>query len=69
MPLTEIHPEYFKIPSADQSKVKELYENLLENNEDIESAEKDLKKEDDTIKDEDSQNVDIQSSKIKINNP
>ncbi len=69
LPLTEIHPEYFKIPSADQGKVKQLYENLLENNEDIESAEKDLKKEDETIKDEDSQNADIQSSKIKIKNP
>ena len=26
LPLTEIHPDYFKIPSADESKLKELIE-------------------------------------------
>ena len=24
LPLTEIHPDYFKIPSADESKLKEM---------------------------------------------
>ena len=26
LPLTEIHPDYFKIPTADESKLKELLE-------------------------------------------
>ena len=26
LPLTEIHPDYFKIPSADQNKLEELIE-------------------------------------------
>ncbi len=26
LPLTEIHPDYFKIPSADENKLKELIE-------------------------------------------
>ena len=28
LPLTEIHPDYFKIPSADQEDVKKLYDQL-----------------------------------------
>ena len=33
LPLTEIHPDYFKIPSADKEEVKKLYDKLTENNE------------------------------------
>ena len=41
LPLTEIHPDYFKIPSADESKLKELLEKQstddeLEDNDDTE---------------------------------
>ena len=25
LPLTEIHPDYFKIPAADEDKIKKLY--------------------------------------------
>ena len=32
LPLTEIHPDYFKIPSADKDEVKKLYDKLTENN-------------------------------------
>ncbi len=42
LPLTEIHPDYFKIPAADEKKIKELSENML--NED--------KKDDDSIENE-----------------
>ena len=40
LPLTEIHPDYFKIPSADKEEVKELYDKLSENNENVEDKEK-----------------------------
>ena len=33
LPLTEIHPDYFKIPSADKEEVKKLYDKLSEDNE------------------------------------
>ena len=28
LPLTEIHPDYFKIPAADETKIKELNEKI-----------------------------------------
>ena len=31
LPLTEIHPDYFKIPSADEAKLKELLEKQTDN--------------------------------------
>ncbi len=36
LPLTEIHPDYFKIPTADEKKIKELSEKIFkqENNDD-----------------------------------
>ncbi len=37
LPLTEIHPDYFKIPAADESKIKELSEKIY--NEDINDEE------------------------------
>ncbi len=43
LPLTEIHPDYFKIPSADESKLKELIEkqsNIDEIEENDETEEK-----------------------------
>ena len=40
LPLTEIHPDYFKIPSADETKLKELLDNQsnLEQLEELEEA-------------------------------
>ena len=32
LPLTEIHPDYFKIPVADQEKLSVLLKNLRSNN-------------------------------------
>ena len=40
LPLTEIHPDYFKIPSADKEEVKKLNDKLLENDENSEDNEK-----------------------------
>ncbi len=34
LPLTEIHPDYFKIPAADELKIKELNEKIYNLNED-----------------------------------
>ena len=31
LPLTEIHPDYFKIPVSDQEKLRKLIENLQSN--------------------------------------
>ena len=36
LPLTEIHPDYFKIPAADEAKIKELNEKINRNSEDEE---------------------------------
>ena len=45
LPLTEIHPDYFKIPSADKEEVKKLYDKLSENNDPNEDNEKASSKE------------------------
>jgi ribonuclease E len=42
LPMTEIHPDYFKIPSTDKEEVKKLYDKLTENNENAEDNVKPL---------------------------
>ncbi len=70
LPLTEIHPDYFKIPSADQNVVKKLYDKLIndyENNYD----DKDEDKQEELIQ-EDTENIDSsenEKKRIKIINP
>ena len=39
LPLTEIHPDYFKIPTSDQKTFKELSSKLLVNEEEVEELE------------------------------
>jgi len=39
LPLTEIHPDYFKIPAADETKIKELNEKINNNNNNNEDEE------------------------------
>ncbi len=43
LPLTEIHPDYFKIPAIDEKKIKELNERIFNesNNDEISDIEKD----------------------------
>ena len=71
LPLTEIHPDYFKIPSADKEEVKKLYDKLSENNENAEDNEKPLSKNQDDEINEDNieKDNDSENKKIKIINP
>ena len=72
LPLTEIHPDYFKIPSSDQAEVKKLYDQL--SNEDLEIDPDDKE----NIKGENTQDAETiednesllnQNNKIKNRNP
>ncbi len=74
LPLNEIHPDYFKIPSADKEEVKKLYDKLTENNEHVEDNKKPLSKDqDDEInngniaKENDSENINIKVINSKKN--
>ena len=68
LPLTEIHPDYFKIPSSDQKEVEKLYKDLIsENNENEENDKDDIKREEENIDKEESATYSL--SKNKIRNP
>ena len=77
LPLTEIHPDYFKIPSADQDEVKKLNDKLINDDDENNLDEKDpVEKE--YIKDIDTENEEEielsetssgNKNKIKIRNP
>ena len=71
LPLTEIHPDYFKIPSADQDEVRKLYDKLID--EDNENDEKNEIIKEDNIEDmevpDDHQSLTNHSNKIKTRNP
>jgi len=72
LPLTEIHPDYYKIPTSDQEEVSKLYEKLLDNDEEIEIEEKDIKKNDSIKIDDNNVNKELSestNSKNKIINP
>jgi ribonuclease E len=71
LPLTEIHPDYFKIPSDDKEEVKKLYEKLTENNENLENNEKPLPKDQDhEINEENVENDnESENKRIKVTNP
>ena len=68
LPLTEIHPDYFKIPSADQKEVEKIYQKLINQTEEIENNEDNdiIKEEDGDTKDStDEENIINQESKTK----
>ena len=82
LPLTEIHPDYFKIPSVDKEDLKKLNEKLIEDNEKSldQSEETNYSSiEDEEIDEPINENEEINASindennkkskKIKINNP
>jgi ribonuclease E len=73
LPLTEIHPDYFKIPSTDKEEVKKLYDKLTQNNENAEENEKPLSQDQDDEINEDKiakeNEHEIENKKIKIINP
>ena len=66
LPLTEIHPDYFKIPSTDKEKVKKLYDKLIENDE---NDEKVLNKSETNTEEEENENNENEEIKIKTINP
>ena len=74
LPLTEIHPDYFKIPSADQEDVKKLYDQLTIDDNENDDVEKDLSKE---VEEEEHEEENLednnpsasQNNRIKIRNP
>ncbi len=50
LPLTEIHPDYFKIPAADEKKIKELSEKIFtQENKDDETSDKESEAEKDEL--------------------
>jgi ribonuclease E len=71
LPLNEIHPDYFKIPSVDKEEVQKLYNQLIENNEYTEDDEKPLTKDKDVeINDDNIEKVNEDENKrVKIINP
>jgi len=71
LPLTEIHPDYFKIPSTDKEEVKKLYDKLSENNEndDDENDEKPLKNIQDDEINEAITEKENENKRIKVINP
>jgi ribonuclease E len=71
LPMTEIHPDYFKIPSNDKEEVKKLYDQLSESNKNLEDNEKPLSKDqDDGIHEDNIENENLSDNKkIKIINP
>ncbi len=74
LPLTEIHPDYFKIPTSDQEEVKILYDKLSDNsNEDNNEKDlKNLKKSENADKEQDvdhDENYDNKNIKIRSLNP
>ena len=62
LPLTEIHPDYFKIPSADQKEVEKIYQKLINQTEEIENNE-----DNDIIKEEDGDTKDSTDEENIIN--
>ena len=70
LPLTEIHPDYFKIPSADEDKLKELLEKLSTDNNNIDEHDETLENlEEDKDENLDAEEAKTKKIKIKANNP
>ncbi len=71
LPLTEIHPDYFKIPSADELKIKELNEKIYnlneeeDNNSESENELDDIEENNIDIKSEEEENNDDKVISIK----
>jgi len=73
LPLTEIHPDYFKIPSADQKEVEKLYKNLIDQDDYVIEHSNNNTKKTDLSKEENNQNENEEVSnnlyiKNKLNN-
>ena len=80
LPLTEIHPDYFKIPAADEKKIKDLSEkafNQDSSEDEFQEKEKNLEKENQEISpteledeiNEDESSFNLNKTKNRRNNP
>ncbi len=72
LPLTEIHPDYFKIPTVDKEKVNTLYEKINEKHEDHGTDEKNneiIDENDNEIENKKENPSDIQYPKIRPKDP
>ena len=73
LPLTEIHPDYFKIPAADEKKLKELNDKIFSENdltnefEDSNEDEKNSEQVNDESNSDEENNVNIKSKSKPIN--
>ncbi len=64
LPLTEIHPDYFKIPVADQEKLSMLLKNLRSNSNEDDKKDNEI---DETVKKDEAENKDESNLEKKIN--
>ncbi len=71
LPLSEIHPDYFKIPSSDEKEIKELKEKLFKyNEENIENLENEQEDEDEKTEEftnDEGENTTVKEEVIGIN--
>ena len=72
LPLTEIHPDYFKIPTADQQKVAQLYKNLIDETDTNDTIDKNITNDKSNSEEENKDTEEISdnsNSRNKIINP
>ena len=63
LPLTEIHPDYFKIPAADEKKIKELNEKIFNRD----NADDQTEDEDDIVSAEENENEEKENDNSDLN--
>ncbi len=69
LPLTEIHPDYFKIPTADEEKLKELIKKQTDNYQQIENDDYSENLEEEKVDEEEIVDENQKKIRIKIPNP
>ncbi len=71
LPLSEIHPDYFKIPSSDEKEIKELKEKLFkyneENIENLENEQEDEEEKTEEFTNDEGENTTVKEEVIGIN--
>ena len=69
LPLTEIHPDYFKIPSNDQKEVEILYQKIHDQNYEVEPNDKNQIEDKEDQSNEISEDLNVRNVKNKTSNP
>ncbi len=62
LPLTEIHPDYFKIPAADEKRIKELHDKMFKNENNEEEFLDNDKKNNNTLSNEEQESDEIEDN-------